>query len=35
MKFLNIYTNFHLIINAKKYVIIMNSNILINEFKYK
>ena len=35
MKFFNIYTNFHLIINIKKYIIIMNLNILINEFKYK
>ena len=35
MKFFNIYVNLHLIINAKKYMMIMNLNMLINEFKYK
>lgn len=34
-RFFNIYTNFYFADNTRKYVIIMNSNVLIKEFKYK
>lgn len=34
-KLFNIYTNFHFTNNVKKYMTIMNSNVLIEELKYK
>ena len=35
IKLFNIYINLYLISNTKKYIIIINSNILIEELKYK
>ena len=34
-KFFNIYANLYLVNNTIKYIIIINSNILINKLKYK